>query len=131
MEEARFSYTTKDRAGNLLTVRGDTAQEFVNNVADLNSSVIAALVQLNELANGGAALTTILQTFPHAEVIKDEPIYAPSAQELPSSINPPCKDCGAPTRYEEWIGKNGKNAGKQFKAYKCTRDKDHRPDWLN
>jgi hypothetical protein len=131
MEEARFSYTTKDRAGNLLTVRGETAQEFVNNVTDLNGNVIAALVRLNELANSGAALSTILQTFPNAEVIRDEPTYEPPAQELPSSINPPCKDCGAPTRYEEWIGKNGKNAGKQFKAYKCTRDKDHRPDWLN
>jgi len=34
-------------------------------------------------------------------------------------------------RYEEWTGKQGKNAGKQFKAWKCTRDKDHKVNWVN
>ena len=123
MEEASYSVTVKDRAGNLITVRGASSEEFASNLRKLSGTHIAAITAISEAANSANAVSTVLQLMPGSEVIEE--------QQLPASVNPVCKDCGAPTRYEEWVGKNGKNAGKQFKAYKCTRDKDHRPEWLN
>lgn len=120
-DEARFSFTCKDRAGNLLTVRGDSAQEFLANLTSLEGFHFQALTDLSAEANGAGATATVLSTFPGSTVIED--------QQLPNT--PACKDCGAPTRYEEWTGKNGKAAGRKFKAYKCTQDKDHRPEWVN
>lgn len=120
-DEARFSYTTKDRAGNLLTVRGDSPQEFLANLTSLEGFHMQALADLTADANATPALAAVVTAMPGAQIVQE--------QQLPNT--PACKDCGAPTRYEEWIGKNGKAAGREFKAYKCTVDKDHRPEWVN
>jgi hypothetical protein len=124
-EEARYSVTVKSRAGSLVTVRGDSAQEFLANITGLEGFHVSAIAELERLASEQATgdLNTVLTHLPGSQVVQD--------QQLPASVAPVCKDCGAPTRYEEWTGKNGKNAGRQFKAWKCVRDKDHRPEWVN
>lgn len=142
-DEAKISHTVKTRSGDLFTVRGDTAAEFNQNVAEvIGTGSMEAASALFEAAQ------TVPGPVPHGEAAVSYEPAAPSyqaappqsftppwqdagPQQLPGSMTPACQTCGAPTRYEEWVGKQGKNAGRQFKAYKCTRDKDHKPEWLN
>jgi hypothetical protein len=139
------SLTVKTRSGDLFTVRGATAAEFNKNVAEvIGLDAMGAANALFEAAQGVPA------PVPHGEAAVPEaqpvghystPTVAPAAytppwqdagpQQLPGSMTPACENCGAPMRYEEWTGKQGKNAGKQFKAWKCTRDKDHKVNWVN
>lgn len=137
-DDARVSLTVKTRSGDLLTVRGDSAAEFSKNIGELvGSGAIAAANALFEAAQG------VPGPVPHGEqaaapLTQPQESYTPPwqdagppAQQLPASLEPRCETCGSAMRYEEWVGKQGKNAGKQFKAWKCTRDRDHKVQWVN
>jgi len=144
-EDAKISFTVKTRSGDLFTVRGDSAGEFAKNVAEvLGTNVAGAASTLFEAFQGvpapvphGEAATAALresQPYPWEQQGYEPPwndAAPPAGQQLPASMTPNCAGCGSAMRYEEWVGKNGKNAGRQFKAWKCTRDKDHPAQWVN
>lgn len=54
--EANYSFTTKLN-GDLLTVRGDSAEEFFNNIENLDSDTLAAIGQLQEAARAVSVVT--------------------------------------------------------------------------
>ena len=69
--EAPFSFTTKVR-GDLLTVRGETVDEFASRLIELASHPAAmdALTDLQALGGTAAAVTTVKESIPGATVVE-------------------------------------------------------------
>lgn len=79
--EANYSFTTKLN-GDLLTVRGDSADEFFNNIEYLDSDILAAIGRLQEAARAVSVVTAAVS---QPAVVNDPtPQYAPAPSTEPT-----------------------------------------------
>lgn len=77
--EANYSFTTKLN-GDLLTVRGDSADEFFNNIEYLDSDILAAIGRLQEAARAVSVVTAAV-----AQPVSDPtPTYTPAPSTEPT-----------------------------------------------
>jgi uncharacterized protein YggE len=110
-QESNFSYTLKTpRAGNLFTVRGDTADEAKANLdAAVSSGLLTTISQIEASLSGQPAPAAAPQAPPAA---------SQPAQELPAGFGVKCGTCGGATRFEqEGISRK---SGAPYKRYSCT-----------
>lgn len=121
--ESSYSYTLKTpKAGNLFTVRGDTADEAKANLdAAVESGLLATIANIEASLAGQPAS---VKSAPAA------PTAAPqSAQELPSGFGVKCDTCQAPAKFEqEGISRK---SGTAFKRYSCTVNQLHKATFTN
>lgn len=82
MSEARFSFTTK-LGGDLLTVRGDSIEEFDKNVAELSYS-IAEIAALQEAVRAVGVVTTAV---PQAQVTQAPTAAAAAPAAVPGGVD--------------------------------------------
>lgn len=77
-QEAPFSFTTKVN-GDLFTVRGDTFEQFVQNLTQCASvAQIAGLIDaLDGKVSTAQAVETVQSVFPGAQVVQDTPAVTP------------------------------------------------------
>ena len=128
-QEASYSYTLKTpRAGNLFTVRGDTAEEAKANLdAAVSSGLLTTISQIEASLAG--------------QPVPDKP--APAApgpsenwqqtqqpdQELPAGFGVKCDTCQAPaTLVQEGVSKQ---SGKPYKRHACTVNALHKSTFTN
>jgi len=124
-DEHRISVTLKaggNTADPWIVVRGDTVQEVGDLIKGIRDNGVFGAVQRisAEFANGGqsteSAVETVRESFPGAEVVSD--------QQLPDEHK--CQTCGARAEFKSGTSK----AGKSYRMWKCTRDRDHQPEWV-
>ena len=119
-QEANYSVTVKTLKGNLVTVRGDTADEWKANLEAASTS--GALGVIKQIEAGLAAAAAAQPAEP-----------AKPAQELPQGFtNPPCSTCGGatephPTKHEG----TSPQSGKPYKRYVCTTSQLHKNTFIN
>ena len=123
-QEANFSYTLKTpKAGNLFTIRGDSAEEAkVNLDAAVKSGLLA---KIREIEDG---LILAGQGNPPAGQEPTAPATAPPSNPAPQgSLNPACPTCGGAT-----VEKSGNGSRGPWRGYFCqnsTRDNKHEVVW--
>jgi hypothetical protein len=127
MTEAPYSYTLKTpKGGNLLTIRGDGAEDFKANLEQLPARGILTLISQIEATLAGQP----------AKAAESRPAVAVTAsvstggQELPSGFGAPkCVECGGETRFD----KEGvsQKSGKAYKRFICTASALHKATFTN
>lgn len=134
--ESNYSLTTKVD-GDLFTVRGDTAEEFQNNLrAVVTNDLVSYVLAVQEAARGNKAQAAVHQTFPGATPVADtrsfEQIVSEPAQA--STFSGAAAAAGAPTcahGARSWKSGTSKN-GKPYNGWFCTsndRDNQCPPQW--
>jgi hypothetical protein len=118
-QEANYSVTFKTPRGNLLTVRGDTADEWKGNLAAAGES--GALIVI-------AGIEASLSGSP-APAQPSQPRAAQSGQELPSGFDVKCETCGGPAKLVQ--EGTSKRSGLPFKRYSCTTNALHKATFTN
>lgn len=141
--ESNFSFTTKSPTGDLLTVRGDSYQEFVTNLMAANA--IPSIFQLlNALTNAteveAAAIGTVVQTLggqveqtPTYDATVAAPSHVPAAvapqfAPVPPAAAPaaaPAAQGGKMCQHGTMVYRTGTNAntGKAWAGHFCPAPK--------
>ena len=127
--EASFSVTVKTPKGNLVTVRGDTAADWVAHLTQAGESgALGIIAQIEASLVGQPAPARPAPAAPGPS--ENWQSTKQPAQELPAGFGvPPCGVCGAPTRFD----KEGvsKQSGTPYKRYLCTTDTSHKATFTN
>lgn len=82
--EANYSFTTKLN-GDLLTVRGDSADEFFNNIEYLDSDILAAIGRLQEAARAVSVVTAAVSQPANTNLVATHTDPAPTYIPAPST----------------------------------------------
>lgn len=143
-QEANYTVTVKTPRGNLVTVRGDTADEWVANLTKAGTSgalVIIAGIEASLAgqppsptpppASGTQQGSQARPSAPTATAGASPVQTAPSAapQELPAEFGVKCDTCGAAARFEK-EGVSGRS-GLPYKRYSCTASQLHKATFTN
>jgi hypothetical protein len=125
--EANFSVTVKTPKGNLVTVRGDSAVDWVANLnAAASSGALGIISQIEASLAGQAAPAK-----PAPAATATQPAaQAQPAQELPDGFaDVQCSTCQAPAKFmQEGISKQ---SGARYKRYACTANALHKATFTN
>jgi hypothetical protein len=117
--EAPFSISFRTAKATLITVRGDSNEELVLNLAKMSLPI--------STEDGPASAIDMIRDIeasiagPAAGGSQPAPDGAGSQQ---ASLTPPCKTCGGQSAEKSGTGKRG-----PWKGYFCTVNKDHDPQW--
>ena len=115
MTEAPYSVSFTRGKPALITVRAESAQEWVERLTQASESgALTHIVQIQDSLNGVQGATQAASSVPATD----------TSQQLPSSYTDvACKTCKAPTTFV----KDGTSAksGKPYKMYACTADQLH------
>ena len=133
MSEKNYVVNVKTKAGTIVTVRGDTAQELADNITALaNLSVNDHISGLEELFFGPSAVSVVTQAL-GATVIEETP--KPSFAPVPPPSAPTQTIAGTRTcQHGTLTPRKGVGAKGEWKAYFCpsTNKQDQcQPQWLN
>lgn len=134
-QEANYSYTLKTpKAGNLFTIRGDTAEETKANLdAAVSSGLLAAIAGIEAslrgepqvpLTPGGHATGAVVPPADRPRPPADHP-----AQELPAGYGVKCETCQAPATFQQ-EGTSSKS-GKHYRRYACSANALHKATFTN
>ena len=113
--ESPYSVSFKTPASTLISVRGRDAEELAERLGLLSEPLPP---------EGGTVLEMIKAIDASIKGGGDAPFDGGQRQQ---ALTPACKTCGAPT--EERTG-TSKSSGKPYKGYFCTRDRDHKPEFV-
>lgn len=137
-QEANYSVTVKTPRGNLVTVRGDTAEEWVANLTGAGTSgalviiagIEASLAGQSAPVPPGPAVQVPSPSGSGSVTVQDGKVVSPQpAQELPAEFGVKCDTCGAPARFEqEGVSKK---SGLPYKRYACTASQLHKATFTN
>jgi hypothetical protein len=138
-QEANFSVTVKTPRGNLVTVRGDGALDWVANLKAAGESgalgligqIEASLASEPAAAGPGPAVQVPAPGGQGTVTIQDGQIVSQSrpAQELPADYGVKCDTCGAPAKFEqEGVSRQ---SGKPYRRYRCTANALHKATFTN
>jgi len=120
--EADFSVTVKTPKGNLVTVRGDSADEWLANLNAAGASgALGVIAQIEASLSGQSFPVTASTAGPQpAARTPSQP-----AQELPAGFaEVKCVECQAPTRLVQ--EGTSKKSGNPYKRYSCTVNQLHK-----
>lgn len=129
--ESNFSFTTKIAGTDLFTVRGDTYDEFLQNLT-LAGSVSGIATLINHLdgtattpvATMEAAIDLVQTTFPGSTVIDSgagfNPIPPAAPAAAPQAVAQPARACA----HGEMIKRTGTSAKGEWRAFFCPTPKD-------
>ena len=137
--EANYSVTVKTPKGNLVTVRGDSADEWKANLEAAGKSGALATIAEIERGLSAAQASRPAAVPPTATPSVAPPAAAPSNpasparsavvlndddQQLPAGMGEPaCETCGGPTRFDkEGISQK---SGKPYRRYLCKTNQLH------
>jgi hypothetical protein len=127
MTEAPFSVTLKTPRGNLVTVRADSALDWLANLQAAGKSGALSEISSIETFLAGQANPTRPSGAPSGPPATAVAPSSPSSsgQELPSGFGTPkCVECGGETRFaQEGVSKK---SGKAYKRYACTANQLHK-----
>lgn len=116
MTEAIYSANFRTQRGTGITVRGNTTEDWVYALLDVNKpvdtpegplSALDAISSIDAALGGGVA-----------------PAQDAASQQQ-QSLTPACESCGGATLYKE-----GENARGKWKGYFCQVSKDHKPKFI-
>lgn len=124
-QEANYSVTVKTPRGNLVTVRGDTAEEWVANLTGAGTSGALVIIAGIEASLAGQSAATP----PSAPAVAAAPAATQSGQELPAEFGVKCDTCGAPARFEQ--EGTSRKSGLPYKRYACTANQLHKATFTN
>lgn len=123
-QEANYSVTFKTPKGNLVTVRADTALDWVANLSSAETSgALAAIVGI-EASLAGRPAPKSAPAGPGPSENWQSTQRAQPAQELPAGMGVKCDTCQAPARFDK-EGVSGKS-GRPYKRYSCTANALHK-----
>lgn len=130
-QEANYSVTVKTPRGNLVTVRGDTADEWVANLTKAGTSGALVIIAGIEASLAGQPAPAAPKPPPAAPGPSEN--WAENqrqpAQELPAEFGVKCDTCGAAARFEqEGVSKK---SGLPYKRYACTASQLHKATFTN
>jgi hypothetical protein len=133
-QEANYSVTVKSPKGNLITVRGDTAEEWKVNLGAAGASgALAVIAQIEASLDGQARPTQAApgtqQVNPATPSAQTATAGARPSQELPVGMGVKCDTCQAPARFEK-EGVSAKS-GQPYKRYSCTANALHKATFTN
>lgn len=131
--ESNFSFTTKIAGTDLFTVRGDTYDEFLQNLT-LAGSVSGIATLINHLdgsattpvGNTEAAINLVQATFPGSTVIDAGAGFSP-VPPAPAAWDQPMAPPASPARgcpHGEMIKRTGTSAKGEWRAFFCPTPKD-------
>ena len=131
--EANYSVTFKTPKGNLITVRGDSALDWVANLNAAGSGGALGIISQIEASLSGQATPSPAPLAPASapDVTYVGPgSHAPKpSQELPEGYGVKCTECGGATRFVQ-EGRS-KQSGQPYKRYACTVNQLHKSTFTN
>lgn len=129
-QEANYSVTVKTPKGNLVTVRGDTAEGWVSNLVLAGSSGALQLIASIEASLAGQpAKPAPAAPGPSENWQQTQQAAAQPAQELPAGMGVKCDTCQGPARFDK-EGISPKSS-KPYKRYLCTTNALHKATFTN
>lgn len=128
-QEANYSVTVKTPKGNLVTVRGDTSEEWVANLAAAGASGALGMIASIEASLAGEVPKNPVIPAVDARIPSPAITTERLPQELPAGYGVKCDTCQAPARFEqEGISKK---SGTAYKRYSCTANQLHKTTFTN
>jgi hypothetical protein len=128
--EANYSVTFKTPKGNLLTVRADSADEWVTHLKNADTSgALSTIAGIEATLSGQPRPTQPVPGGRQANPAQPSAQTATAggqqpAQELLAGMGVKCDTCQAPARFEK-EGVSGKS-GRPYKRYSCTANALHK-----
>jgi hypothetical protein len=135
--EAKFSVSYAPGKPAMITIRGDSAEEAkAAHEAAVESGLLQVIKQVQDSLNGaaraaaaGPAVQVPSPSGQGSVTVQDGKVQQPAQQLPPGMAEPPCTECGQPTKFAQ-EGISAKS-GQHYRRYSCTATPTHKSTFTN